>query len=287
MLGKLLSRLIRAKEAPAQPPPIETPLSYQLDCFPDCLPVFRGGRGLEIGGPSALFTGEIPVYHVAECLDNCNFGGTTVWEGEIAEGDTFDFRADREPGRQFISEASELPGIADGSYDYLLSSHCLEHLANPLKGLAEWRRVLKPEGLLVLALPHKDATFDHRRPVTQLSHMIEDFSAGMGEDDLTHLPEILALHDLDRDPEAGGLEAFKARSLRNVENRCLHQHVFDTRLAVQMVGHMGFQVAAVQPMLPLHIIVIARKTDAAIDNSAYLGATPCWTSPFPSDGRPA
>jgi hypothetical protein len=55
-------------------------------------------------------------------------------------------------------------------------------------------------------LPDKRRTFDHRRPVTTLAHLIADLNADMAEDDLTHLPEILALHDLERDPDAGNME---------------------------------------------------------------------------------
>ncbi len=42
----------------------------------------------------------------------------------------------------------------DGSQDFVFSSHCLEHLANWQGALLEWRRVLKPGGVLYLYLPH-------------------------------------------------------------------------------------------------------------------------------------
>ena len=43
---------------------------------------------------------------------------------------------------------------ADGSQDFVFSSHCLEHLENWREALLEWRRVLKPGGVLYLYLPH-------------------------------------------------------------------------------------------------------------------------------------
>jgi SAM-dependent methyltransferase len=43
---------------------------------------------------------------------------------------------------------------ADASQDYVFSSHCLEHLARWPEALLEWRRVLKPGGILYLYLPH-------------------------------------------------------------------------------------------------------------------------------------
>lgn len=76
---------------------------------------------------------------------------------------------------------------------------------------------------------------------------------------MTHLEEILSLHDLAKDPGAGDFQSFRERSKRNVENRCLHQHVFDTRLVVDMVDHMELQILDVELFLPYHIVLIAKK----------------------------
>ena len=142
---------------------------------------------------------------------------------------------------------------------------------------------LKPRGALILIVPHKDGTFDHRRPVTTLPHLIEDYTHGTKEDDLTHLPEILQRHDLSLDPPAGDCDAFKARSERNVENRCLHHHVFDTRLVVQVVDWLGLRLLAVEPFLLHHILVVAQRDDPAPGgNARFLGAHASYrlTSPF-------
>jgi SAM-dependent methyltransferase len=247
----------------------------RLSYFEHCIPLIESGTGLEIGGPSRIFgkRGCIPAYSVAERIDNCNFGAATVWEGAIDEGHTFTFNRRKKPGRQYVTEASDLSAIESASYDFLLSSHCIEHLANPLQGLSEWVRVLKPGGLMVLVFPDKSGTFDHRRPVTALDHLIEDFEARTGEDDLTHLEEILELHDFDYSPGVGDFEEFKARCLRNVENRCLHHHVFDTALSVQVVDHMQLQIHAVEQFHPFHIAVIATKPSAdqqVVGNARWL-----------------
>lgn len=80
--------------------------------------------------------------------------------------------------------------------------------------------------------------------------MVDDLTTQTGEDDLTHLEEILNLHDLTKDPGAGGFQSFKERSQRSIENRCLHQHFFDTRLAVEVVNFMGLKILAVEQVLP-------------------------------------
>lgn len=220
---------------------------------------FVGKSGIEIGGPSPVFSGRgiFPVYPMVENLDNCNFRATTVWEGSINRGKTFLFDPGKPAGQQHIAEATALAELPFGAYDFVLSSHMLEHSANPIQALSEWKRLLKNGGILVLVLPDKNHTFDRQRPTTALGHLIEDFNVGMTEDDLTHLPEILALHDLKLDPEAGDVTTFKSRSLRNFENRCLHHHVFDTRLAVDLVEYVGLKVIAIEEIRPHHILLLA------------------------------
>jgi SAM-dependent methyltransferase len=114
-------------------------------------------RGIEIGGPSPEIFGP-HIYPAITSLDNVNF--KTTWEGSIQEGNTFVFHPSRPPGRQYIREATALVDIPSASYDFLLSSHTLEHTANPILALREWLRVLKDNGVVVLVLPHKEGTFD-------------------------------------------------------------------------------------------------------------------------------
>ena len=222
---------------------------------------FVGKCGIEVGGPSQVFSrrGIFPVYSLVGKLDNCNFSGATIWEGAIREGNTYRFDPRKPAGQQYVVEASDMKGLPSNAYDFVLSSHMLEHTANPVLALSEWKRLLKPSGMLVLLLPDGRRTFDHRRPVTLLAHLIDDFKAGTGEDDLTHLPEILTLHDLERDPEAGDMAAFKSRSTKNFENRCLHHHVFDMQLAVALVEHVGLMVKVTEVVRPHHLLLVAQN----------------------------
>lgn len=50
-------------------------------------------------------------------------------------------------------DAEELRGIEDGTYDFVYSSHCLEHLRSIDATLKNWTRVLKPGGFLYVAVP--------------------------------------------------------------------------------------------------------------------------------------
>jgi SAM-dependent methyltransferase len=260
-----------------------------IPAFDVCKPFLDGTVGLEIGGPSGIFRRRrlFPVYSMAARIDNCNFGNRTVWEGEIATGATFNYDKRHAPGNQFVVEATDLGIFTTESYSFVLSSHVLEHVANPVLALTEWVRVLNVEGILVLVVPHREGTFDRRRPVTTLEHLISDFERKTSEGDMTHAPEILRLHDLARDPNAGDFQAFKLRTADNVHNRCLHHHVFDTSLAVRLIHFVGLQLLAVDAVRPHHIFVVAQKLGHSLspNNDPFLGqqALHLSASPFLSD----
>lgn len=225
-------------------------------------PLLKGRYGIEIGGPSRVFSRRslFPVYPIAGNLDNCNFGSDTIWEGNIHPGNTFRFDSRKPAGHQFIAEATKMDFLPSGKYDFVLSSHVLEHIANPVLALMQWNRILKNQGFLVMVVPNGSKTFDHKRPVTTLTHLVEDYKNKTKETDLTHLPEILALHDLSQDLGAGNMGAFKLRSLENFHNRCLHHHVFNAALAVEVAEYTGFEVLSTDELRPHHILLIARKT---------------------------
>jgi SAM-dependent methyltransferase len=220
-------------------------------------------------------------------LDNCLFASRTIWEGQVREGQHFQYSSQKPPGYQFITEATNLDAIHDAAYECVLASHVLEHIANPLRALAEWMRVLKDDGLLLIVLPHKDGTFDWRRPTTTLAHMIEDGDRNMDEDDLTHLEEILALHDLDRDKPAGSFEQFRSRCTANFHNRAMHHHVFDTHAAVRLMDRAGLQLLRVDVLRPFHIFLTCQKPSRTPGNEAFLSERAMYRqrSPFPSDRR--
>lgn len=53
-------------------------------------------------------------------------------------------------------DAQFLEGVSDGSYDFVHSSHTLEHLNDPSQGLGNWFKVVKPNGYLILIVPDED-----------------------------------------------------------------------------------------------------------------------------------
>jgi SAM-dependent methyltransferase len=72
-----------------------------------------------------------------------------------------------------VADAGRLP-IADGSLDFVIASHVLEHMPFPLAALRDWYRALKSGGVLVVKVPDKRYTFDVTRRRTPLQHLVEE-----------------------------------------------------------------------------------------------------------------
>lgn len=53
-------------------------------------------------------------------------------------------------------DAQHLVNVDDGTFDFVYSSHCLEHLRDPVQALRNWIRVVKPGGYLVVQVPDED-----------------------------------------------------------------------------------------------------------------------------------
>lgn len=87
------------------------------------------GNGLDIGGkpdPLLLYQELFPL-----------MGSVRTWDWE--DGDA-----------QFLET------VADDCFDFVHSSHCLEHLADPAEGMRNWLRVIREDGYLIITVPDED-----------------------------------------------------------------------------------------------------------------------------------
>lgn len=53
-------------------------------------------------------------------------------------------------------DAEIMSSVQDNAYDFVHSSHCLEHMRNPSIALDNWLRILKPNGHLLCTVPDED-----------------------------------------------------------------------------------------------------------------------------------
>jgi SAM-dependent methyltransferase len=87
------------------------------------------GHGIDIGGapdPLSLYVELFPLLR-----------SVRIWD--MGDGDA-----------QFMA------GVPDETFDFVHSSHCLEHVNDPLETLRNWMRILKPSGHLVVMIPDED-----------------------------------------------------------------------------------------------------------------------------------
>jgi SAM-dependent methyltransferase len=224
------------------------------------LNLFHNKKGLEIGGPSPFFSvnGPVPIYSIVDQLDNINFNAKTFW-GELESGNNFHFNSNKNNGKQFIADATDLSIINSAKYDYLLNSHVLEHIANPIKAINEWKRVVKKDGYLVFVLPSKAHTFDWKRELTSLSHIIDDFKNNISELDETHFSEIIKLHDVKKDSTVPSYEEHVRRTLDNKNTRIVHHHTFDMNLLLDLLKYCGFEIVDSEFISPFNLVVIAKN----------------------------
>jgi SAM-dependent methyltransferase len=218
---------------------------------------FCNKYGLEIGGPSTIFEikGSYPIYDVASGMDNCTFSARTVWHNHTSE---FHYQNNKLPGKQFFCEAADFSSALSGrKYDFILSSHALEHISNPIKALLKWHELLVDQGVFLLLLPDSRYTFDRNRQITTFSHFHADYSANIDERDLSHMDEIIAGHDYTADPGAD-FDGFRQRCLNNYENRCMHHHVFNYDNAVKLLDYCHWNILAFESRYPCHLIFLLR-----------------------------
>jgi len=190
-------------------------------------------KGLELGGPSDIGIG---IYMFADIIDNVIFRKNTIWSNN--ESDEYKYY-DNKVGKVIISDAVDISIINNETYDFAVSIHLLEHIANPLKAIKEWLRITKNDGYIIIVVPEKSCCFDYRRNYSKFETLLSQYEKNVGEDDLSTLPEILRNHDLRLDPLAGNFEQFTKRSLDNFNNRCLHHYVYSDVLLLEICKYFN------------------------------------------------
>lgn len=60
-----------------------------------------------------------------------------------------------EAATDMIADVRRIP-LADNSQDIVIARHILEHMIDPFEALEEWRRVLRPGGNLLVAVPNEE-----------------------------------------------------------------------------------------------------------------------------------
>lgn len=121
-----------------------------------------------------------------------------------------------------VDDGERLESIGDGTQDFVIANHVLEHCQDPIGALVSMFRVLRPDGVLYLAVPDKRYTFDVDRPVTPLEHLLRDHRDGPAWSCRQHCEEWVRLVERLTAPEE-----VEARIVELMErNHSIHVHVW-------------------------------------------------------------
>jgi SAM-dependent methyltransferase len=142
----------------------------------DVNPAIRGlltrfliGAGVELGPghhPMPMLFPDVTVRYV----DRWDPEQNRALFPDVTDGSTF-----TTPDVIANLDVDRLSALADQSQDFVVASHLLEHLANPLAQLEDMHRVLKRGGVALIFLPDRRYTFDRKRLPTPLEHLIADY----------------------------------------------------------------------------------------------------------------
>ena len=166
------------------------------------------------------------------------------------------------PRPHYVVDLNEkgLSPFGSESEDFVIASHVLEHLANPLWIVEECHRVLRPGGVLLILLPSREHLWlDSSRPGTTLDHLIAEYETGVTGVDDEHVREAL-LSDPTLGPElaqailAGG-DAIQPL-IDGHRDRSVHAHCWTFSEFTELLAHsilaMGQRWDFVDGLLPGH-----------------------------------
>lgn len=133
----------------------------------------NGRTGLEIGPLDRPLVG-LPVEGAAGKIFYLDHLSTEGLRQKYAADPSVD--TDRIVDVNFICpDGNILKSVGDQSFDYIVASHVVEHVPNPIQWLKDLFQILNPGGMLFLVVPDKRFTFDIQRPLTTVGQMVEAY----------------------------------------------------------------------------------------------------------------
>lgn len=126
------------------------------------------GKGIEIGGLHSPL--KVPANAKVSYVDRMSVSDLKKHYSNFDENELVKV--------DIVDDGEFLSTIPDASVDFVIANHMIEHCENPIVTIENYLRVLKLGGIIYMAVPDKRYTFDNKRPVTSLEHLIRDYKEG-------------------------------------------------------------------------------------------------------------
>jgi len=142
-----------------------------------------------------------------------------------------------------VAHAEKLP-LEDKSIDYVLSSHVIEHIFDPIAALNEWKRVVRPGGYIFIIAPLKQFVPGEIRPITTLEELKERHTGKRPKSDANMLNSLDAANTDQLD------EKYLHKDLATgiiCDHETGHFTVFDLQLMVNICTFVGLKVIRKMP----------------------------------------
>lgn len=211
--------------------------------------VFIKGSGAEVGAGDRPW----PIPEAAHCF----YGGVRD------KGGLGDYFKNHDVEFDGFLNAQTFEGIPSISFDFVISGHVIEHLPDPIGAIRETMRVLKPNGVFMLAVPDMRYTHDHQRPPTPLEHLLRDEQdGGAGTLRQAYEEHVIFVHPLSHPPIPA--EEIAENVCRILEaDMDIHFHAWSGRgfleLLEEIKKRIGFQVEAYVPVQNENIFVLRKN----------------------------
>jgi SAM-dependent methyltransferase len=213
---------------------------------------FLEGAGIEIGAlhnPLAVAPGVTVRY-----VDRMDVAGLRAQYPELESADLVD--------PDIIDDGETLGRVEEGTQDFVIANHFLEHTEDPIGCLKTFYRVLRPGGRLYLAVPDKTRTFDRLRQVTSMAHLEKDHLWGGRRSRKQHYRQWAAFIN-----RKAGVEIHRHAESLEASRYSIHYHVWNHGAFMTFLGRVvqehlpGFDILLCMRHDPDEIISVVEKKD--------------------------
>jgi len=141
------------------------------------------------------------------------------------------------------------------SQDFIIANHLIEHTEGTFQTIENFCRILRPNGILFMAVPDKRYTFDKYREPVKYKHLLDEYHNGFEDSRYDHYHEWLTRVKMKNNKQKMTPSAIHNKIEEYLkENRNIHFHAWRFEDFVDHVFKMRYDLN-----IPLHLIDVGTR----------------------------